>query len=144
MNEEKFMLKGKTCFTIVLLGLFLIGSLLVSFAQGVNMPKTIIHHVTLKWKALPENATDADKAKREADIKKVFDDLQSILSDIKGVKNFWMKSTKVQPPDYSRTFVIEFENQAALDAYAKHPKKKAWADLYYSIRETSYNSVTTN
>ena len=44
----------------------------------------------------------------------------------------------------SPAFVIEFENAEALKAYAKHPKKKAWDDFYYNIRETSYNCVTTN
>ncbi|HEY7162187.1 MAG TPA: Dabb family protein, partial [Acidobacteriota bacterium] len=61
-----------------------------------------------------------------------------------GVKNLWMKSLKIQPREYSQTFVIEFENEAALKAYAEHPKKKEWDDFYYSIRETSLNSVTTN
>ncbi len=126
--------KNHTVFTWLFLGILLFGALLSAQAQGVNMPKTIIHHVTLKWKA---EASDADK-------QKVFDDLKAILAEVKGVKGLWIKSLKVQPGDYSQTFVIEFENQGALDAYSKHPKKKAWNDLYYSIRETSYNSVTTN
>jgi hypothetical protein len=128
------MRKNKVVFTLVLLGVFLMGMMLNSYAQGVNMPKTIIHHVTLKWK---DGTTDADK-------QKVIDELKALLAEVKGVKGLWVKSTKVQPGDFSQTFVIEFENQAALDAYAKNPKKKAWNDLYYSIREVSYNSVTTN
>lgn len=128
------MRKNKVVFTLLLLGIFLGGMLLSTSAQGVNMPKTIIHHVTLKWKA---GTADADK-------QKVIDDLKAILAEVKGVKGLWVKSTKVQPGDFSQTFVVEFENQAALDAYAKHPKKKAWNDLYYSVREVSYNSVTTN
>lgn len=128
------MRKNKVVFTLLLLGIFLVGMLLSTSAQGVNMPKTIIHHVTLKWKA---GTADADK-------QKVIDDLKAILAEVKGVKGLWVKSTKVQPGDFSQTFVVEFENQAALDAYAKHPKKKAWNDLYYSVREVSYNSVTTN
>ncbi len=128
------MRKNKVAFTLLLLGIFLVGMLLSASAQGVNMPKTIIHHVTLKWKA---GTTDADK-------QKVIDELKAILAEVKGVKGLWVKSLKVQPGDFSQTFVIEFENQAALDAYAKHPKKKAWSDFYYGIREVSYNSVTTN
>jgi hypothetical protein len=100
----------------------------------VNMPTTVIHHVTLKWK---EGTSDADK-------QKALDGLKEIVSTSPGVKNLWMKSLKIQPREYSQTFVIEFENEAALKAYAEHPKKKEWDDFYYSIRETSLNSVTTN
>jgi lipoate-protein ligase A len=128
------MMKKKSLLAIALTSLFVFGIVYTSFAQNVNMPKTIIHHVTLKWKA---DASEADKTK-------VMADLKAILADTKGVKSVWMKSTKVQPQEFSQTFVVEFENQAALDAYAKHPKKEAWAKLYYEIRETSYNSVTTN
>ncbi len=128
MKQKKFILG------MVLVALFFLTGFDQGYAQTVNMPKTIIHHVTLKWKA---DATDAAK-------EKVLADLQSILSEIKGVKNLWIKSQKVQPKEYNQTFVIEFENQAALDAYAKHPKKDAWNKAYYAIRETSYNSVTTN
>ncbi|MCU0241353.1 MAG: Dabb family protein [Vicinamibacteria bacterium] len=102
--------------------------------KPVNMPSTIIHHVTLKWKA---EVTDAAK-------QKVMDDLKAILADTPGVKNFWMRSVKVQPKEYSQAFVIEFENEAALKAYASHPQKKAWNEAYYAIREMSINSVTTN
>jgi hypothetical protein len=128
------MLKSRTLLALLLLVVFVWGFLPAAQAQSVNMPKTIIHHVTLKWK---DGTSDADK-------QKAIDDLKAILSDVKGVKNFWAKSTKVQPAGFSQTFVIEFADQAALDAYSKHPKKKAWNDFYYNIRETSYNSVTTN
>ncbi len=100
----------------------------------VNMPKTLIHHVTLKWKA---GVSDADK-------QKALDGIKEICADVPGVKNLWMKTIKIQPKEYSKTFVIEFENEAALKAYADHPKKKEWNDFYYNIRETSMNSVTTN
>jgi hypothetical protein len=106
----------------------------VAGKDGANMPNSVIHHVTLKWK---EGTTDADK-------QKALDGLKEIVSTTEGAKNFWMKSIKIQPREYSQTFVIEFENDAALKAYAEHPKKKEWDDFYYSIRETSLNSVTTN
>jgi hypothetical protein len=115
------------CFAIFLSGY-------VAGKDGVEMPKTVIHHVTLKWK---EGVSDADK-------QKALDGLKEIVSTTEGAKNLWMKSIKVQPREYSQTFVIEFENEAALKAYAEHPKKKEWDDFYYSIRETSLNSVTTN
>jgi hypothetical protein len=100
----------------------------------VKMPSTIIHHVTLKWKT---DVADAEK-------QKILDDLKAIVLDVPGAKNLWVKSVKIQPRDYSQTFVIEFENEEALQAYANHPKKKEWNDAYYKIRESSFNSVTTN
>jgi len=102
--------------------------------EAINIPTTLIHHVTLKWK---EGTTDTDK-------QKTMNGLKEIVSTTPGAKNLWMKSLKIQPREYSQTFVIEFENEAALKAYAEHPKKKEWDDFYYSIRETSLNSVTTN
>ncbi len=112
-------------------------SVALGWADGkaaAKQPSTIIHHVTLKWKA---TATDADK-------QKVLDDLKAIVNDLPGARNLWIKTLKVQPRDYSQTFVIEFENEAALKAYAEHPKKKEWTDFYLGVRETSLNSVTTN
>jgi hypothetical protein len=122
----------------VFLGLFLAGTLFfagyVTGQSQVNTPSTVIHHVSLKWK---DQATDADKAR-------VFGELKSLLSEVPGAKNLWTKTVKAQPRELPQTFVIEFENQAALEAYANHPKKKAWNDFYYTVRETSQNNVTTN
>jgi len=106
----------------------------MSLAQDVPMPKTIIHHVTLKWKA---DVPDTEKLK-------VFEDLKSILADIPGVKGLWINTKRIQPSDFSRTFVIEFADRDSYDAYVKHPKKKAWDKHYYGIREQSFNCITVN
>ena len=101
---------------------------------NLGAPSTVIHHVALKWK---DGTTDADK-------QKALTMLKEILADTPGAKNMWSRTIKVQPREYSQTFVVEFENEAALKAYAEHPKKKAWEDFYYNIRETSNNCVTGN
>ena len=106
----------------------------VAGKDSIEMPTSVIHHVTLKWK---EGTTDADK-------QKALDGLKEIVSTTEGANSIWMKSLKIQPREYSQTFVVEFESEAALKAYAEHPKKKEWDEFYYSIRETSLNSVTTN
>ncbi len=106
----------------------------MSLAQDVPMPKTIIHHVTLKWKA---DVQDTEKLK-------VFEDLKAILADIPGVKGLWINTKRIQPSDFSRTFVIEFVDRDSYDAYVKHPKKKAWDKHYYGIREQSFNCITVN
>ena len=106
----------------------------MSLAQDVPMPKTIIHHVTLKWKA---DVPDTEKLK-------VFEDLKAILADIPGLKGLWINTKRIQPSDFSRTFVIEFADRDSYDAYVKHPKKKAWDKHYYGIREQSFNCITVN
>jgi len=101
---------------------------------GFSTPKTIIHHVALKWKP---GVTDAQK-------QEVMNRLKMILANSPGIKNVWLKTVKVQPRDYDQTFVIEFKNQAALDAYANNQRKAAWNEFYLSIRQESQNCVTTN
>ena len=51
------------------------------------------------------------------------------LTTTEGAKTIWMKSLKIQPREYSQTFVVEFESEAALKAYAEHPKKKEWDEF---------------
>jgi len=87
----------------------------------------VIHHVALKWKP---GVTDAQK-------QEAISRLKGILVNVPGVRNVWLKTVKVQPRDYDQTFVIEFKNQAALDAYANHQRKAAWNDFYLSIRQES-------
>ncbi len=74
----------------------------------------------------------------------VFADLKAILADIPGVKGLWINTKRIQPSDFSRTFVIEFADRDSYDAYVKHPKKKAWDKHYYGIREQSFNCITVN
>jgi hypothetical protein len=121
--------------SLALSGAFLTGYLKgTSQARQVSKPDTLIHHVTLKWN---DGVSDADK-------QRVFTDLEGILAEIPGAKNLWTRPVRIQPRDHNQTFVIEFENQQALEAYANHPMKKAWNDHYYGIRADSMNSVTTN
>jgi len=130
MNGRKILILG----TILSIGIAVFYSAVVIGQSGPSMPGTVIHHVTLKWK---EGVSEADK-------QKAMEGLKEIVATSPGARNLWIKSVKVQPDEYHQAFVIEFENAEALKAYAKHPKKKAWDDFYYNIRETSYNCVTTN
>ena len=101
---------------------------------NLGTPNTVIHHVALKWK---DGTSDADKQKASSMLKE-------LVASTPGAKNMWTRTIKVQPREFSQTFVIEFENEAALKAYAEHPKKKEWEDFYYNIREKSNNCVTGN
>ncbi|MCL6505825.1 MAG: Dabb family protein, partial [Bryobacteraceae bacterium] len=51
---------------------------------------------------------------------------------------------RVQPPDFTDAFVIEFEDQAAADRYAKHPAHDAWYKIYLPVRAESRSFQVTN
>lgn len=123
------------------ISILIVFAISLSFLSGwvmgranLSTPNTVIHHVALKWK---DGTTDADK-------QKAITMLKEIIADTPGAKNMWTKTIKVQPREFSQTFAVEFENEAALKAYAEHPKKKAWEDFYYNIREKSNNCVIGN
>ena len=97
-------------------------------------PKTLVHIVTIQWKP---DATDADK-------QKALDGVKEMAAAIPGIKNVWIKATKVQPADFNAVFVIEFENSEALKRYADHPAHEKWQEHYSTVRASSYNSVVSN
>ena len=45
---------------------------------------------------------------------------------------------------YHDAFVIEFENQAAADRYAKDPVHDKWTEAFLKIREASISPQITN
>jgi len=125
----------------------LLGSTLIAVCSaGIMMgqhefgaPKTVIHVVTLKWKA------DSTAAQRQ----KALDGVKDMAAAIPGIKNVWLKTLKVQGPSreipFDAAFVIEFADEAALKAYADHPKHKEWEDkLYFPVREESRSHDITN
>jgi hypothetical protein len=97
-------------------------------------PKTIIHVSVIQWK---EGVSAADK-------KQVLDGVKEMAAKIPGIKNVWTKGLRVQPQDYHDAFVIEFENQAALDRYAKDPVHDVWTAALNKIREASVSPQITN
>ena len=129
------MLKANCCRMVVLaVALALLGAAVVVGKHKYGAPKTVLHVVTIQWK--PE-ATDADK-------QKALDGVKEMAAAIPGIKNVWIKATKVQPRDYNAAFVIEFENQEALKRYADHPAHDKWVEHYGTVRAASNNTVLTN
>jgi hypothetical protein len=124
----------------------LLGALLVVvFAAGVivgqnkfGQPRTLIHVVTLKWKA------DATPDQRQ----KALDGVKTMAASIPGIRNIWLKTIRVQSPSqdrpYDAAFAIEFESEAAAKAYADHPKHKEWEAIYVPFREESRSHQVTN
>jgi hypothetical protein len=97
-------------------------------------PKTIIHVSVIQWK---EGVSAADK-------KQALDGVKAMAAKIPGMKNVWTKALRVQPEGYHDAFVIEFENQAAADRYAKDPVHTAWTEAFTKIREASLSPQITN
>jgi len=130
------------------------GSLLVALGAAAGLaanryakPKSVIHVVTLYYK---DGATEAQK-------KSVLDAVEKMASEVPGIRNVWLKSTKVQgvysekqpdgsfkPHPFTDAFVIEFEDQAAFDKYANHPAHKAFEAIYIPLRGRSSTDDITN
>ncbi len=102
--------------------------------NNFGMPKTIIHMSLIKWKA---DAPDAEK-------QKALDGVRELAAQIPGIKNVWLKATRMQPRDYNAAFVIEFENREAADRYAEDPAHEEWSKKFLAIREASISPQISN
>ena len=102
--------------------------------QKYGMPKTVLHVVAGKWKA---EATDEQK-------QAALEGIKTMVAEVPGVKNVWLKTERVQPREYNYVFAIEFESRAAADAYAEHPAHEAWYKVYIPIRQESRSAQVTN
>ncbi len=108
------------------------------FVTGQNkfgQPKTVIHVVAVKFKA------DSTPEQQQKALQGVLD----VAAKMPGIKNVWIKSTRVQPQGYSAAFVIEFADRAAADAYAESPLRNDWFNkIYNPVREESRSFQITN
>jgi hypothetical protein len=102
-------------------------------AQTETTPKTVIHVVTVKWKA------DATPKQIQA----ALDGVKAMAAAYKGITRVWIKSIKVQG-DKANAFVMEFADEAALKVYADSPAQKEWYKIYIPIREESTTFDITN
>ena len=121
------------------------GSLAAVFATGVlvgqqkyGMPKSVVHVVTVKWKA------EATPEQRQ----KALDGVKTMAATIPGIKNVWLKTLRVQSPTqeapYDAAFAIEFVDEAAAKAYAGHAAQQEWYKIYTPIRAESRSHQVTN
>lgn len=119
----------------VLLGCVLLTIFAVGLVVGQNkfgQPKSVLHIVTVKWKA------DSTPEQRQ----KAIDGVKTMASKYPGITNVWLKPLKVQGTD--AVFVMEFKDEAALKAYVDTPAQKEWYELYIPIRERSQTHDITN
>lgn len=106
-----------------------------SLMAADTQPKTVIHVITVKWKA---DATPAQ-------ISKALAMAASLPSEYPGIQHVWVKAIKKQIPDgYNDVIVMEFASEDALQKYAGSAAQKKWYDAYMSIREESRTSDITN
>lgn len=116
---------------LVLSALFIMSAGSLFAAAGT--PKTVIHVITIKWKA---GATDAQiKAAKQA----------AVSMNYPGLKNVWIRPIKKQLPEgFTDIIVMEFESEAALKQYADSPAQKKFYESYMAAREASSTHDITN
>ena len=102
--------------------------------NNYSAPNSIIHVVTIKWKA------DATPEQRKAALEGV----KKMAAEIPGIRRVWINATKVQPSSFEDAFVIEFADKAAADRYVDHAAHRAWEKIYIPIREQSVSHQITN
>lgn len=98
-------------------------------------PKTVIHVISIKWKA-DATAAQIDKAIQGA---------EALPAEYPGIVHVWVKPIKKQLPEgYNHVIVMEFASEDALTKYAGSAAQKKWYELYMAIREESRTSDITN
>ena len=124
----------KKMMLIATAAILVFGAGLLVGANRFSKPKSVLHIVTVKWKA------DATAAQKDAVLKGV----EKMAGEIPGVKNVWMDTIKVQGAGFNNVFVMEFADAAAFKVYADHAAHKEWEAVYLPIRETSTTHDATN
>jgi acetate kinase len=130
MNKNKIL--KATLSLAVAIGVF--GAGVLTGKNTFHQPNSVIHVVTVQW------TDDSTPAQQQAAI----DGVKTMAAEIPGIKNIWVKSTRVQPREYNAAFAIEFENKAAADAYGEHAAHKAWEKIYQPIHKESRSQQITN
>lgn len=119
---------------LLLLAVAICGLSLTGITQAAETaPKTVIHVVTVSWKA------DATPARIQA----AMDGVKALPASFKGIVRVWTKPIKVQG-DRKFAFVMEFADEAALAAYTDSPAQKQWYETYLPIRDASTTFDITN
>lgn len=102
-------------------------------AAMTTAPKTVIHVVTVAWKA----------GTTEEQIKAALDGAQALPAAYKGITRVWTKTFKAQG-DKTHAIVMEFGSEKALADYSGSDAQKEWYKVYIPIREASTTFDITN
>jgi hypothetical protein len=109
---------------------FLLSGLL---SGAPNKPKSVIHVITIKWKASasPQAIQNAIKAAE--------------TMQFPGLVNVWTRPIKMQLPEgFKHIIVMEFKDEAALQSYGGSAAQKKWYEAYMAVREESATHDITN
>lgn len=102
-------------------------------AAAPEKPKSVIHVITVKWKA----------GTTEAQINAALKAAETL--NYPGIKNVWTRPIKMQLDEgYKNIIVMEFVSEDALKKYADSPAQKKWYEVYLPIREESRTHDITN
>jgi len=110
-----------------------LGAAQLSAADSDIAPKSVIHVVTVAWKA---------DAKPEQ-IQAALDGVKTLAKKSPGITRVWIRSIKAQG-NRTHAFVMEFASEQALEDYAGSPEQEEWYDLYIPVREASTTFDITN
>jgi len=123
---------------IILKNLFLalMAVILMSVSSATAAAGTVIHVITVKWKA------DAKPDQIEK-VLKVVNDLPAQYPNF--IAHVWTKPIKKQIPDgYDHIIVMEFQSEDALKKYVDSPAQKKFYEVYMPLREESKTSDISN
>ena len=123
----------KLILSLLTAGLLLGASAISAQAASDTAPKSVIHVVTVSWKAgtTPEQ------------IQAALDGVKALPSSFKGITRVWTKTLKAQGGK-SNAIVMEFADEDALKKYSGSDAQKEWYKVYTNIRESSTTFDITN
>ncbi len=113
--------------------LLTLGFFAASAVAADTAPKSIVHVVTVAWKAgtTPEQ------------IQAALAGAQALPAAYKGITHVWTKTLKAQG-DRSHIIVMEFADADAFKAYTDSDAQKNWYKVYLPIRDHSTTFDATN
>ncbi len=104
-----------------------------SASAADTAPKSVIHVVTVSWKA------DATPAQIQAAV----DGVKALPASYPGITRVWVKTIKAQG-NRTAALVMEFKDEQALKDYAGSAAQKKWYESYLPVREASTTFDITN
>ncbi len=106
--------------------------------SAVEMPKSVIHVINVKFKA------DASKATVDEAIASIGEMANKFPKA--GITRVWLKPILVQggPANFTHVLAMEFKDEAALKAYKDSEAQKWWYTKWLPIREQSATSDVSN
>ena len=106
---------------------------LVARAESATAPKSVIHVVTVTWKA----------GTKPEQIKAALDGAQALPAKYKGITRVWTRTIKAQG-ERTHAIVMEFADEKALKDYTDSPAQVEWYKTYLASRDRSTTFDITN